>query len=89
MRTAAMLLVAATAVCLVSAAPSQSGDQSIATAARGQPQRAGPGGAASPDSDLVFETFRSPAVRLRSGQIANTPSTFGPLPMPKGKVRHF
>lgn len=38
------------------------------------------------DVSLTYETFRSPAVSLRSGQIANTAGDFGPLPMPKGKV---
>eukprot|EP00040_Diaphanoeca_grandis_P005251 m.32022 g.32022 ORF g.32022 m.32022 type:complete len:572 (+) comp16568_c1_seq1:1635-3350(+) len=38
------------------------------------------------DTSLTYETFLSPAVNLKSGQIANTASTFGPFPMPKGKV---
>jgi hypothetical protein len=43
------------------------------------------------DAALTVETFRSPAVSLKSGQIANTPSDFGPLDWVKGAavIRHF
>eukprot|EP00051_Salpingoeca_urceolata_P029503 m.6838 g.6838 ORF g.6838 m.6838 type:complete len:268 (-) comp2748_c0_seq1:329-1132(-) len=43
------------------------------------------------DPSLTYETFRSPAVPLKSGQVANTPNSFGPMPFVKGPVavRHF
>eukprot|EP00005_Dracoamoeba_jomungandri_P000086 CAMPEP_0174251646 /NCGR_PEP_ID=MMETSP0439-20130205/1393_1 /TAXON_ID=0 /ORGANISM="Stereomyxa ramosa, Strain Chinc5" /LENGTH=567 /DNA_ID=CAMNT_0015332007 /DNA_START=11 /DNA_END=1714 /DNA_ORIENTATION=- len=30
-------------------------------------------------ADIQYKTFRSPGVKLRSGQVANTPGNFGPL----------
>jgi hypothetical protein len=43
------------------------------------------------DPPLTYATFRSPAVKLRSGQIANTRSDQYPLEFPKGPiaVRYF